>query len=123
MSAMSNPLSIQAGVPIAGSVAPTTGSAPNQPPVTPATKPVQLFVNPSYQFDPTVGLVVIEFHDNTGAVSNSIPSQRQLEAYRTGQERSPGEPAPPTPRAAVPPTPNLQAASMSQAVHGKTAAG
>jgi hypothetical protein len=44
--------------------------------------------------------VVIEFHDNTGAVSNSIPSQRQLEAYRTGQEIPPTEQPSPTPRAA-----------------------
>src|SRR5271163_4683313 len=99
MSAMSNALLIQAGLPIAGSGAPSTGSAPNETPATPVVKPVQLFVNPSYQFDPTVGLVVLEFHDNTGAVSNSIPSQRQLEAYRTGQETPPtGQPTP-TPQA------------------------
>jgi len=91
---------IQAGLPIAGSGAPSTGSTPNQAPAAPVVKPVQLFVNPSYQFDPTVGLVVIEFHDNTGAVSNSIPSQRQLEAYRTGQEIPPTEQPSPTPRAA-----------------------
>jgi hypothetical protein len=107
MSDMSNPLSIQAGLPIAGSGAPSTGSAPTQAPAAPVVKPVQLFVNPSYQFDPTVGLVVIEFHDNSGAVSNSIPSQRQLEAYRTGQEIPPTEQPPPKPHA----------------VNGKTAAG
>jgi len=95
---MTNPLSIQTGLPVAGSVA-----SPLATPVVPAApeaKPVQLYVNPSFRFDPTVGLVVIEFHDNTGAVSNSIPSQRQLEAYRTGQQTPPGEQSPPTPQAA-----------------------
>src|ERR1700733_3527174 len=96
MSAMSDPLSIPAGLPVAGSVV-SPLSTPAVP-LAPEAKPVQLYVNPSFRFDPTVGLVVIEFHDNTGAVSNSIPSQRQLEAYRTGQKTPPGEPAP-TPQA------------------------
>jgi hypothetical protein len=97
MSAMSDPLSIPAGLPVTGSVA-SPLSTPAVP-RTPEAKPVQLYVNPSFRFDPTVGLVVMEFHDNTGAVSNSIPSQRQLEAYRTGQQTPPGEPSPPTPQA------------------------
>ena len=93
---MSNSLSIQTGLPVA-TLAASPLSTPAIP-VAPEAKPVQLYINPSFRFDPTVGLVVIEFHDNTGAVSNSIPSQRQLEAYRTGQQTPPGEPAP-TPQA------------------------
>jgi hypothetical protein len=94
MSAMSNPSLIPAGLPVPGSgetTAPARGTAPSQTEAAPTTKPVQLFVNPSYRFDPTVGLVVIEFHNDTGGVSNSIPSARQLEAYRTHQETPPGE--------------------------------
>ena len=87
---MSNPLSIQAAVYIRGSgdnTAPPRSAARAEAPV---AKPVPLFVNPSFQFDPTVGLVVIKFHDHSGAVTNTIPSQRQLAAYRTHQATLPG---------------------------------
>jgi hypothetical protein len=96
MAAMSYPLSIPAGLPVTGSVASplSTPSVPRAP----ETKPVQLYANPSFRLDPTVGLVVMELHDNTGAVT-TIPSQRQLEAYRTGQQTPPGEQPPPTPQA------------------------
>jgi hypothetical protein len=83
---------------------------PAAAPTAPAAKPVPLFVNPSYKFDPTVGLVVIEFHDNSGTISNSIPSQRQLQAYRDHQETPPGEMEPEPPKA-------------QPLVSGKTAAG
>ncbi len=99
---MSNQLSIQAGLSVAGSgdnTAPTRNVEAAQ---APATKPVPLFVNPSFQFDPTVGLVVIEFHDSKGAISNSIPSQRQLAAYRNHQATPPGEQTAPAPKATQP---------------------
>jgi hypothetical protein len=98
MSVMSNPMSIQAGLPVAGPVTPSSGGSPAPPTSAPVAKPTPLYVSPSYRFDPTVDLVVIEFHDSTGAVSNSIPSQRQLEAYRTGQETPPGDQPPATPK-------------------------
>jgi hypothetical protein len=60
-------------------------------------KPVPLFVNPSFQFDPTVGMVVINFHNDVGKVTNSIPTQRQLEAYRANWQTRPGEQSPPAP--------------------------
>jgi hypothetical protein len=107
---MSNQLSIQAGQATFGSGAPARGGTPAQTPATPAAKPVPLFVNPSFQFDPTIGIVVIDFHDNAGKVTNSIPSQRQLEAYRAHREALPGQQAPPVPK---PPL----------AANGKTAAG
>jgi hypothetical protein len=99
---MSNQLSIQAGLAVSGSGENTARSRSTEATPTPATKPVPLFVNPSFQFDPTVGIVVIEFHDAKGAVSNSIPSQRQLAAYRNHQATPPGEqtsaaPKPPQP--------------------------
>ena len=98
---MSNPLSIQALPPSIGSGDTTAPIRPNtqtQLPAAPEAKPVQLFVNPSFQFDPTVGLVVIAFHDDSGKVKNSIPSERQLEAYRLHQEALPGEQAPRVPK-------------------------
>jgi hypothetical protein len=110
LSAMSNQLSIQPGLAALGSDPLSGATAPARPQVqTQAAKPVQMFVNPSFQFDPTVGLVVLNFRDTTGQVTGSIPSKRQLEAYRTHQEPLPGEQAPP---ATPPPTGN-----------GKTAAG
>jgi hypothetical protein len=95
---MSNQLSLQAVPAIPGSgenIAPSRNAAPAQ---TPAAKPVPLFVNPSFRFDPTVGLEVMEFHDDTGRMTNSIPSQRQLAAYRDHQATPPGEPAPKPPQ-------------------------
>jgi hypothetical protein len=51
-----------------------------------------MFVNPSYQFDPTVDLVVVKFRDGAGKMTHSIPSQKQLAAYRTQQaSRSRGQ--------------------------------
>src|SRR5450631_3275971 len=97
MSAMSNPLSIPAGLPIPGSgngTAPSRTNAPAQVIAAPNGKPVQLFANPSFRFDSAVGLVVIEFHNDAGNVTTSIPSQRQLAAYRSHQQTPPGRSAP-----------------------------
>jgi hypothetical protein len=92
---MSNMLSIQPGLPLSGSgdsTAPTRNAAATS---VPAAKPVPLFVNPSFQYDSTVGLVVIDFHNTTGRVTNSIPSQHQLDAYRSHRESPPGQGPPP----------------------------
>jgi len=40
--------------------------------------------NPSYVLDLGLGLVVLQYHDPTGNVTSSIPSERQLQAYRDG---------------------------------------
>jgi hypothetical protein len=91
---MSNQLSIQSTP--SDTAALSRGIAPAPTLTAPTAKPVPLFVNPSFQFDPTVGLVVIEFHNDKGTLTNSIPSQRQLEAYRTHRDTLPGEQPPPT---------------------------
>jgi hypothetical protein len=51
--------------------------APPQPVAAPLPTP-----NPILRLDPALGMVVIEFHDTSGAVTTSIPSQRQLAAYQ-----------------------------------------
>jgi hypothetical protein len=59
-----------------------------------AVPPAQLYVNPEFKFDPTLGLVVIEFHNTAGALTNSIPNQHQLDAYRMHRGTPPGQPPP-----------------------------
>jgi len=51
--------------------------APPQPAVTSSPTP-----NPLLRLDPVLGMVVIEFHNTSGALTTSIPSQRQLAAYQ-----------------------------------------
>jgi len=58
--------------------------------------------NPQLRLDPALGLVVIEFRDNSGSVTTSIPSQRQLEAYRMWEQSRTGTAA--APQAAPPAT-------------------
>lgn len=62
-------------------------SAPQQAP-----SQAQAYLNPSLRLDAALGLVVIEFHDDSGALTSSIPSERQIEAYRRHQEVRPGQP-------------------------------
>jgi hypothetical protein len=52
------------------------------PALTPPSAPPVLVISPSLRFDPASGLVVIEFHDQAGDVTTSIPTLQQLEAYR-----------------------------------------
>jgi hypothetical protein len=56
-----------------------TGGAATTPEVAVVTPPI---TNPTLRLDAALGLVVIEFRDNSGAITTSIPSQRQLEAYQ-----------------------------------------
>jgi hypothetical protein len=56
---------------------------------------VQPFANPSLRLDPSLGLVVIEFRNDAGTVTRSIPNQRQIEAYRLHEEAVPKAGAPP----------------------------
>jgi hypothetical protein len=40
------------------------------------------YPNPSLRLDPALGIVVLEFRSDTGVVTTSIPSERQLQAYQ-----------------------------------------
>jgi hypothetical protein len=51
-------------------------------PAVPAAPPV---VNPTLRLDAALGLVVIEFRNDSGAITTSIPSQRQLQEYQRWQ--------------------------------------
>ena len=93
---MPSDLSITAVSPVAGSSENPTEPKPGFfiPPVSaspPQTGPP--IVNPTLRFDGALGLVVIEFHDKGGQITSSIPSQRQMEAYRMWSDPLPGSSA------------------------------
>ena len=48
----------------------------------PASAPGPMTPNPSLRIDPALGIVIIEFHDQPGKVSSTIPTARQIDAYR-----------------------------------------
>jgi hypothetical protein len=95
---MPNDLSISAiGLPVAAPArVPSYHPAPTQTGnPTPAGPPPP---SPTLRFDPAAGVLVIEFHNDAGEITNSIPTQQQLEAYRSHA----GSAAPPaTPPAAA----------------------
>ncbi len=68
----------------AGTAAPAT--APGEP-AAPAAPGVPL-VNPRMRIEAALNLVVLEFRDGDGTVSRSIPSAREIDAYRNGQLES-----------------------------------
>lgn len=81
----------------------TPSSQAGPAPAPPAPSPQ--FPNPSLRLDNGLGMVVIEFRDPRGDVTRSIPSQRQIEAYRSHQiDTLPGKSAPETA-----PTPGTEA--------------
>lgn len=95
-SAMPTDLSVQAVGPVLGSSEnpaqpkPETFTPPAQAPPQP---PVMVIANPTLRFDVASGLVVIEYRDANGDVTTSIPTLRQLEAYRQWSQPLPGQAA------------------------------
>jgi hypothetical protein len=90
----------------AATVEPTAVAAPSPTP--------PLTTNPVIRLDEALGLVVIQFRNASGAITTSIPSQRQLEAYQRWDDTCLG-PAPAgcadTPPSTPPPAaPHTQAA-------------
>jgi hypothetical protein len=51
----------------------------------PTANSIQPYVNPTLRLDAAAGLVVIEFRDTSGKLTSSIPSERQIAAYRSHQ--------------------------------------
>jgi len=51
--------------------------------------------NPSLRLDGALGMVIIEFRSESGAVAASIPTERQLEAYRMWERTGSGGAPPP----------------------------
>ena len=61
-------------------VRPAPGAPAAGPGPSPTARP-----NPSMQIDPSLGIVVMEFRDRSGAVTSTLPTQRELDAYRSAQ--------------------------------------
>ena len=101
---MSSTLTIPSNLPPIGAGGSTAQIKTAEPaPPFQAAKPAPLYVNPDFKFDPSIGVVVIEFHNDTGQLTNSIPNQRQLDAYRLHQTPLPGQTQ--TAKTEVPTTP------------------
>ncbi len=65
-------------------VAPPSREAVPTPSFQPAaTQDATALPNPVLRLDSALGMVVIEFRNDSGAVTRTIPSQQQLDAYRT----------------------------------------
>jgi len=82
---MLNDISLQAiGAAHAASTPVPEQRAPAAEPVqaAPAAPPI---TNPTLRLDAALGLVVIEFRNQSGGITTSIPSQRQLQAYQRWQ--------------------------------------
>jgi hypothetical protein len=81
---MPNDISVQA-VALARAGSDSTAAAQMEVPAAPVPQaaPVQSpIINPTLRLDTALGLVVIEFRNDSGTVTTSIPSERQLEAYQ-----------------------------------------
>ena len=61
--------------------------------------------NPSLRLDPALGLVVLEFRDQAGRTA-TLPTERELAAYRTARGRP--EPTPPPPAQGEAPEPGAK---------------
>ncbi len=86
-----------AGVPVLPLRAPGRAEAL---PDAPAPQPTPV-VNPRLRIDPALNIVVIEFRDEAGQVGLSIPTPRELDAYR--RNAAPAEPQPDGEREATAP--------------------
>jgi hypothetical protein len=49
-------------------------------------------VNPDFHLDLALNIVVLQFFDSKGDVTQSIPSQKQLDAYRAEGDVTPAHP-------------------------------
>jgi hypothetical protein len=109
--------------PLAGSVGAdrVAGSAP------PAASPEVGPANPRMRLDRDLGMVVIEFRDTAGRVSVSLPTPREIEAYRAslmfgaevpsdvkGMNITPGGPSASRPGIPLPPEAQIQTSGTSE---------
>jgi len=102
---MPSDLSVKAVGPVLGASENPAGpkSEISTPPASAFPAPPTILVaNPTLRFDVASGLVVIEFHDAAGDVTTSVPTLRQLEAYRLHGQTSVTQAPPAAPSQALP---------------------
>ncbi len=68
-------------IPLPPASRPAQEVAPATPPPAVSAPETVTPLNPTMRIDPALGIVVIEFRDNSGDLSNSFPTQRELKAY------------------------------------------
>ncbi len=92
---MSSEISVQA-VAVArsgsdGAIDPRVATASASPAqAEPASAPSPI-INPTLRLDAALGLVVIEFRNDVGTITTSIPSERQIEAYQRWAQTHSGQ--------------------------------
>ncbi len=74
-------------------------AAPATPPPAVSAPEVVTQLNPLMRIDPALGIVVLEFRDRAGDISDSIPTQRELKAYHDAAQTGA---APEAPQAGTP---------------------
>jgi len=89
---MPNDLSVS----VLGPAVPMTGR-PNPPPIPSRPNPTaeRVLPNPTLRLEAALGLVVIEFRNDRGAIETSYPSERQLAVYRANELAGIGKPGQP----------------------------
>ena len=85
ISAMLNDVSFPAIAAVHSGSVPVTEQKAQAADLTQAVPPVTPVINPTLRLDAALGLVVIEFRNDSGAITTSIPSQRQLQEYQRWQ--------------------------------------
>jgi hypothetical protein len=68
-------------------ILPASPTAPRVQPQPEPAAPRLLPPNPSLRFDGTLSMLVLEFRDAKGEIARSIPTERELEAYRLASLR------------------------------------
>lgn len=90
-------ISVGPVLPVAAVAADPRPAAKQDQPATTLSPPM-MYPNPSMHIDPELGMVVIEYHGADGKVTGSLPTARQLDAYRMTMQVPPDSTA--TPQAA-----------------------
>jgi len=109
---------------------PSSGSVGAERPtgaVPPSASPEAGPANPRMRIDRDLGMVVIEFRDAAGRVSVSLPTEREIDAYRAsikfgtempadvrGINSTPGGPSAARPGIPLPPEPESSPAAISE---------
>ena len=84
------PLTLSQPIPSArGNDAPAATAAKFETSPTPSSGTPNL--NPGYRLDPALNLAVLQFFDEKGDVTQTIPSQKQLQAYQQDYGAAAGE--------------------------------